>query len=577
MNTYKNKENPVTTEIIRNALTSAAKEMNASLFRSAYSPIIYEMKDCSVGIFNKDARMLGQSAGLPIFLGNLEVGINITTEYIGGLDKYQEGDVFIMNDSYMVGTHLNDITIFSPIFYKKQLVGFAATRAHWLDIGSKDPGYPMDSTNIYQEGLRMGPTKIVNAGETIQDVVDLICKNNRFSRNAFGDMNAQIAACRTGEKRFVDIIERFGQETVEGSIEDIFNQTELLELEALSELEEGEFFEEGYIDNDGVSSEPVKVKVKLTVKDNKIDIDLTGSDPSVKGSTNCGLAQTISACRVAYKAIIQPNIPVTGGSFKPMSIKVPEKSIFSAQEPSACSWYFTSLGLLIDLIVKALGSSKPELVSGAHYGDSMVVYFSGIDDRNGVEFLDVEATAGGWGAFDGSDGQDALINLVNGDFKNLPVEVFEENYPLKIVQYSIRQDSGGPGKYRGGNGIIREYEMVNKEGFLYSWFERSKTPAWGVLDGKEGLEPDVEVYKDGELIDKLLKVNQFHLDKGDRVKCLTGGGGGYGNPFDRDLENVKRDIIQGYISAKHAEKEYGVIINKQNELDYVRKEEIRKK
>src|SRR6056297_2469739 len=154
MNTYKNKENPVTTEIIRNALTSAAKEMNASLFRSAYSPIIYEMKDCSVGIFNKDARMLGQSAGLPIFLGNLEVGINITTEYIGGLDKYQEGDVFIMNDSYMVGTHLNDITIFSPIFYKKQLVGFAATRAHWLDIGSKDPGYPMDSTNIYQEGLR---------------------------------------------------------------------------------------------------------------------------------------------------------------------------------------------------------------------------------------------------------------------------------------------------------------------------------------------------------------------------------------------------------------------------------------
>lgn len=575
MQDYKFKENPVTTEIIRNALSSAAKEMNASLFRSAYTPIIYEMKDCSVGIFNKDAKMLGQSAGLPIFLGNLEVGINITTEYIGGIDKYKQGDVFIMNDSYMVGTHLNDITIFSPIFYKNQLVGFTATRAHWLDIGSKDPGYPMDSTNIYQEGIRLGPTKIVDAGEIRKDVVDLICCNNRFSRNAFGDMNAQIAACKTGEKRFIEIIERFGLETVERSIEDIFVQTEILEKEAIANLKEGEYFAEGCIDNDGTSTDSVDVKVKLTIKDGKMDIDLTGSSPRVKGSTNCGIAQTISACRVAYKSIIHPELPVTGGSFKSLSVTAPENSIFTAQEPAACAWYFTALGLLIDLVVKALEYAQPDLVAGAHYGDSMVVYFAGVDDRNGSEFLDVEATVGGWGAFKNGDGQDALINCVNGDFKNLPVEVFEVNYPLNIVQYSIRQDSGGPGKYRGGNGAIREYEMTNSEGFLYLWFERSKTPAWGVVGGKDGKPPIVEVYKDHKLVDKMLKINAYPLKPGDTIKCLTGGGGGYGSPYKRDVELVKNDVIQGYISKAHAIEEYGVVINELNEIDIEQTKKLR--
>ncbi len=561
------KENPITTEIIRNALISAAKEMNESLFRSAYSPIIYEMKDCSVGIFNEKCEILGQSAGLPIFLGNLEVAIEITAEFFGGFDTFKQGDVYIINDSFLVGTHLNDVTVFSPIFYQDKLVGFTANRAHWLDLGSKDPGYPMDATEIYQEGIRIGPTKLMDQGVLRKDVADLICKNSRFYRNAYGDMNAQIAACKTGEKRFVDIIDRFGMQTVQNSIHDIFLQSELMERAAVKEMPEGVFYGEGYLDNDGRSDDPVKIQMKMSIKDGEMEIDLTGSSPQVRGSTNCGLAQTISACRVAYKSLIHPEAPVTGGSFKPLKVIAPPRSIFSAEEPASCSWYFTALGVLIDLVVKSLQEVAPDLVAGAHYGDSMVVYFAGVNPRTKQGFLSVEATVGGWGGFAADDGQDALINCVNGDFKNLPVEVFESNYPVKVCRYEIRPDSAGPGKNRGGNGAIREYEVMIEDAALYSWFERSKTPAWGVCGGQSAQGPAVIVNTPNQEQTTMLKTNNYPLSKGSIVTCLTGGGGGYGNPYQRDLDKVKRDIEQGYITVKHAKEAYGVIADQDGNID----------
>lgn len=350
----------------------------------------------------------------------------------------------------------------------------------------------MDATEIYQEGIRIGPTKLMDRNVLRQDVADLICKNSRFYRAATGDMHAQIAACKTGEKRLVEIIKRFGLETVERSIKDIFMQSELMEREAIARMPDGTYYSEGYLDNDGNSDDPISVKIKLTVKSGEINIDLTGSSDQVKGSTNCGLAQTISACRVAYKSIIHPNAPVTGGCFKPLTVTAPKGSIFTAQEPASCSWYFSSLGLLIDLVVKALEQVAPDLVAGAHYGDSMVIYFAGTNPRTGQPFLDVEATVGGWGGFKNNDGQDALINSVNGDFKNLPIEVFETNYPVKITQYAIRTDSGGLGMNRGGNGAVREYQIMSDEAYLYLWFERSKTPAWGVVGGKSGQHPKVK-------------------------------------------------------------------------------------
>ncbi|WP_232490166.1 hydantoinase B/oxoprolinase family protein [Neobacillus cucumis] len=542
-------ENPITTEIVRNALTSIADEMNASLARSAFSPIIYEMKDCSVCLFNRDVELLGQSAGLPIFLGNIDECIKTTTKIIGGIDQYKDGDIYILNDSYIGGTHLNDVTIFSPIFYKNELVGFTANRAHWLDIGSKDPGYPMDATSIYQEGIRIPPTKIYDNGRALDDVIRLIVSNNRFQEAAMGDLNAQIAACRTGEKRFKELIARFTIERINRCVHDIFRQSEEMDRSVVRNIPDGIYNAEGYLDNDGVKDEPILVKVKVEVKGDFITIDLTGSSIQRSGQTNCGFAQTVSACRVAFKDLISPNTPVTGGNFKTMKIIAPEGTIFHAVEPAPCGWYFTPLGLLIDLIIKALSPVMKEKAAGAHYGDSMVVTFGGVDDKANEPFLSVEATAGGWGAFESGDGQSALINHVSGDFKNLPIEVFESKYPLRVNQYALRNNSGGSGQYRGGLGVIKEYEVLCENAFVSLWFERSKTPAWGLFGGHAGMGPDVEIIS-GNKVEHLLKVNGKPIQKGDIVIVKTGGGGGYGDPSQRSSEKIELDIRNEYVNIE---------------------------
>ncbi|WP_394140089.1 hydantoinase B/oxoprolinase family protein [Cytobacillus oceanisediminis] len=542
-------ENPVTTEIVRNALISAADEMNASLARSAFSPIIYEMKDCSVCIFNRDVELLGQSAGLPIFLGNIDECIKVTTEMIGGIEYYNDGDVYILNDSYIGGTHLNDVTVFSPIFFNEELVGFTANRAHWLDIGSKDPGYPMDATSIYQEGIRILPTKIYDKGKPIEDVIRLIVSNNRFREAALGDLNAQIAACRTGEKRFKELIIRFGIDRINRCIHDIFKQSEEMDRSVIRSIPDGVYEAEGYLDNDGVKDEPILVKVQVRVEEENITIDLTGSSKQRFGQTNCGYAQTISACRVAFKDLISPFSPVTGGNFRTMNVIAPEGTIFHATEPAPCGWYFTPLGILIDLIIKALSPVMKEKAAAAHYGDSMVVTFAGMDENTNESFLSVEATAGGWGAFHSGDGQSALINHVSGDFKNLPIEVFESKYPIRINQYALRENSGGAGKHRGGLGVVREYEILSDNTSVSLWFERSKTPAWGLFGGHSGAEPDVEIVSEGKP-EHLLKVNGKKIKKGDILIAKTGGGGGFGDPAERSAIDIESDLRNGYITKQ---------------------------
>lgn len=556
-------ENPIITEIIRNALNSAAEEMNDSLARSSFSPIIYEMKDCSVGIYNERAELLGQSSGLPMFLGNLDVCIKETSKYIGGNNQYKPGDVYIMNDSYLTGTHLNDITIISPIFFEEELVGFSATRAHWLDVGAKDPGTPMDSTEIYQEGLRIPPTKIYDAGDPLKDIINIITINSRLSESTLGDLNSQIAACRTGERRLNEIIKKHGLLTFRRSVKDIFKQSQIMDKEQISSIPDGVYKSEGFLDNDGVDSDPVLVKVEVVVNGDRLKIDLTGSSEQRPGMSNCGSAQTVAACRVAFKHLIGPDAPVTGGNFKTMDIEIPRRTIFSAEEPAACGWYFTSLGLLIDLIIKALSPVLKSESAAAHYGDSMVVTFAGKDRKTNSTFLHVEPTAGGWGAFESDDGQSGLINNSNGDFKNLPIEVFEEKYPFKINEYSLRKNSGGAGVNRGGLGVIREYELLS-DANLSLWFERSETPAWGLFGGNPGMPPKVTVIT-GKGKENMLKVNAKPLEKGDRVVLETGGGGGFGDPSDRSLDKIREDIKDEYIDTDKAFEDYGVTVDSETQ------------
>ena len=569
------KADPISTEIIRNAFISIAQDMNAVLIRSAYTPVIYEGKDCVVALLDEKGEVLGQSSGLPLFLGNLQVCVQETAK-IYGWDYFKEGDIFFVNDSFFTGTHLNDITIFAPIFWKSKLAGFSASRAHWLDVGGKDPGGSMDSTNIYQEGFRWPVTRLYENNEPKKEIIEFLRINGRFGYSLIGDMNAQIAAGKTGEKRFQGILNRFGIDLVRSARDEIFRQSEELEKNAVKNLKNGTYYANGYLDDDGLRSDPVKINMKVIVEDEKITIDLGGSADQTQGPVNCGFAQTISACRVAFKLLINPKRPVDGGTFKTLEVTAPKGSIFKAEEPAACQWYFSSLGLLIDAFVKALSGSAKELSAAAHYGDSMVIFIGGVDPRNNFPFLSVEPTCGGWGGFEGSDGADALINNVNGGFKDLPIEVFESKYPVSIFNYGFRENSGGPGKYRGGLGLYREY-TINTDGFVSLWFERSVTPAWGLFGGKDGLPPNVNIKIPNEDEKNLLKANGLQIKKGTVLTTYTGGGGGFEETLDRDPENVLYDVKNRYVSIEDAKRDYKVAITSDLKIDTNLTNQLRKK
>ena len=567
------KADPISTEIIRNAFISIAQDMNAVLIRSAYTPVIYEGKDCVVALLDEKGEVLGQSSGLPLFLGNLQVCVQETAKMYGW-DYFKEGDIFFVNDSFFTGTHLNDITIFAPIFWKDKLAGFSASRAHWLDVGGKDPGGSMDSTNIYQEGFRWPVTRLYENNEPRKEIIEFLRINGRFGYSLIGDMNAQIAAGKTGEKRFQGILDRFGIDLVRSARDEIFRQSEELEREAVKKIKNGTYYADGFLDDDGLGSDPVKINMKVIVEDEKITIDLDGSADQTQGPVNCGFAQTISACRVAFKLLINPKRPVDGGTFKTLDVAAPKGSIFKAEEPAACQWYFSSLGLLIDAFVKALSSSAKELSAAAHYGDSMVIFIGGVDPRNNFPFLSVEPTCGGWGGFEGSDGADALINNVNGGFKDLPIEVFESKYPVSIFNYGFRENSGGLGKSRGGLGLYREY-TINTDGFVSLWFERSVTPAWGLFGGKDGLPPNVNIKIPNEDEKNLLKANGLQIKKGTVLTTYTGGGGGFEEPLDRDPKNVLNDVKNRYVSIEKAKEDYKVSITADLEIDQSATQKLR--
>jgi N-methylhydantoinase B len=548
---------PITAEVLRNSFRAIADEMNANLARSAFSPIIYEMKDCSVGVFNEQAELLGQSPGLPVFLGALDEAIKAVIAKVG-LANFRAGDVYMSNDPYVTGSHLNDITAVSPVLFAGQVIGFTATKAHWMDVGAKDAGVSIDTTEIYQEGVRFGPTRIVAGGEPVSDVIDILMRNSRLPQPLLGDMNAQIAACRTGERRYLQVVERFGIETVRAATEVIFGQSERADRAVIKTFPDGVYVADGYIDSDGSSDEPAYVKTTVTIAGSDLTIDLTGSSHQRPGCANVGLAQTISAARLAYKFLINPHHAPNGGHFRALKLIVPPGTMYSAQEPAACVYYGTPLGLMIELVLKALAQAIPDRVAAGQRSDPMNVVLSGRLPDGRVSYVTAESTAVGFGAFAGSDGANGVVNHMGGDLKNLPVEVLESKYPLQIRRYALECDSAGPGEYRGGLGVIKDYVAIDSTSHLTLWFERNVTPPWGLEGGGVGRPAGVILGPGTANEHVLMKVNHLPIPPGLIISARTGGGGGYGPPRKRLVAWVLDDILDGYVSRQGAEADYGL-------------------
>ena len=547
---------PITTEVVRNFVISCAEDMNASLWRSAHSAVIYEGKDSAVALLDEHGNMLGQSTGVPLFIGAIDACVHHVRDYYG--DDIAEGDVFIMNDSYMQGTHLHDITAVGPIFHAGELIGFGAARAHWNDIGAIDPGSTMESTSIYQEGLRLGPTRIVCRGRPVREWYDHLRLNTRFPDASIGDLGAQIAAIRTGERRLGQLLNRIGAETYRASCRNIFEQARRLDREAIAAIPDGRWFREGWLDDDGIGEDPVRVALTLTIEGEVLTVDLDGSSGPVPGSVNCGATQTESLLRLAYKTMINPDRAITGGSFETMHVKIPESCVFNAREPAACEWYFTGLGLLADLFISCMSEAMPDRSTAAHYGDSMVAAFFSVDPGRG-HWIAIEPTAGGWGGRADGDGESALINLVNGGFRNIPAEVYETKFPVRVEEFAFRSDSGGAGRHRGGCGVIRRYRLLD-DCHCALWFERSRTPAWGLNGGADGKGPRIAIRHPDGTVETPLKMRARPLTAGTLVETFTGGGGGNGDPGERLRDSVLADVRQGFVTPESARRDYGVVV-----------------
>lgn len=593
-----------TVEIVRNYLNSAATEMQRTLTRTAYNTIIYEILDFGISLYDSDRNLIADSPGLSLFLGANDYSLEKGVQYVGE-ENLEPGDVLILNYPYWNSSHTLDVTLFAPIFLDEgndtggkqeddgRLVGYAVSRAHWLDLGAKDPGYVLDSTDVHQEGVLFPGTKVYDGGEPNEEILDIIRFNSRLPEKVIGDLNAQIAALRTGTDRVEELHEKYGTETVESAIDQILDHGAETAREAVAYLPDGSWTAHDYLDNDGITTDPIEMAVEVTVDGEEFHVDFSGSSEQVAGPVNVPLGRTQAASKFCLKTLTTPDQAANTGHYDPLDITVPEGNLFNASHPAPTYTLWASI-LVVDVIYKALASGMPDRIPASSGGDVCSVMLYGEDTDTGEKFVEANNEGVGWGGTAGHDGSNALMHVVQTMVRNVPVEVFETKAPIAFDRLSLRQDSGGAGKHRGGLGIRRDYRITDEVEAL-TLIKKTRTDGWALDGGSPGarnvvvldeLEEDwaervqvfadnSDLYEEGEH-QKHVGMMRGTFQPGEIVSNRTGGGGGYGNPLDRDPERVLEDVIDGYVSRTAAREEYGVVITEDGGIDEDRTERIRR-
>ncbi|MBN2324759.1 MAG: hydantoinase B/oxoprolinase family protein [Spirochaetes bacterium] len=561
------KVDPITLEVIRNRLIAASRDIRRTIERAAYSPILYEVVDFSCGVLDSEAALIAETPGLPIFLANLGYAVESTYRTIGR-ENLDPGDVILCNDPYNGGgTHCPDLTVLSPAFYDDEIRGWAAFRGHTVDMGGIYPGgWYSNTTEVFQEGFRLPPVKLMSGGKPNEDVFRLIRTNTRVPDAVLGDIRAMIAAVRKASSRFYEIMDTYGLEATLAAISEILDQGEKLARAAVRRIPDGTYRAEALLDGDGNDDEPldvnVWVRVEITVDDDEMTIDFTGTDPQCRGPMNVPEPSTISSARYGFKIITTPDLPCNEGFFRPLEVVIPEGSLLKPEFPAACAMWPVPTTTIPDLILKALAPALPDRVRAGHFGDSMANFIYGTDPRTKKYYVCAEGDAGGYGGKPYEDGEHAFFSMDLGDTYNVPVEVAEVRYPWRVERFELRQDSGGPGKYRGGLGVIRDYKILgHKAGLTVTTDRVENTPPWGLFGGKDA-EPNITViFRNDGTEEKWRKISNLPLDENEVVSFRTGGGGGFGNPLERDPESVLEDVLNGYISPQSALDDYGVVLS----------------
>jgi len=543
--------NPITVEVVRSGLAHIANEMATVLRKTSYNMMIYEVRDYCVGIVDPDGNILSQNFGaLPIFLADLGPAI-VDGVRTHGRDGFQPGDVLIMNHPYVCGQHLNNVVVYTPFFHRGELVAFLAVRAHWIDIGGTRVGFGYSGTReIYEEGLQFRSLRLYRGEQANRDLFQLISDNVRFAESCLGDLRAQIAACRVGERGLTQLVGRYGLNVFLRCVAAIGDQSEALARQQVARIKPGIYEAEALFDSDGVDlNRPVPLKVKVIVDGEEMTIDFSEISGQVPGSINSGESGAVAAARVAFKCLVSPFSPIDEGCFRALKVVIPPGKILSATPPAPVGNWSRTLPTVIDLIFKALAPALPDKIAAGHKGDMGGYAFFGNDPRTGRRYLCQTIMGGGWGARASEDGQNATVSMCQGDVQNAPVELQELYYPVLVEQHRLREGSGGAGKFRGGLGIEITVKtlcdcMVNIN------VERTRTPPWGLFGGDGGAAAKALVKQSPEEAGAwMTKRPNLPLKKGGSVTFFTAGGGGFGGSTQRPPELMERDRSLGYMPA----------------------------
>ena len=546
-------------EIIASAFEAATREMAASLVRTAFSPNIKERADCSTAICDATGRALSLMTNAPAHLGSTLRLVSAILQRFPA-ETLRPGDAFLANDPYIVGvTHLNDCTVATPIFHEGRLVAFAAAVAHHSDVGGRVPGSEAgDSVSIFQEGIRVPPVQIYVAGKPRADVLEMFHLNSRMPHYGEGDLMAQMASCTRGNARVQELFVKYGYETMLKCVDEMLDATELRVRTGIrSVLKEGTYSAVDWLDEDGVSGERIKLAVTLTIKDGHLTLDLSDCSPQIASGKNVPLTHSYATAYFCLKSVVDPFVPTNEGLYRAVSVIAAEGLVVNPKPPSAVSSRNMTSMILAEAMLNALGQAAPSR-SVAAGGPGQGCISAGADPKSQRYFINDENLAGGQGARCSADGMDVvMINMTNTS--NLPVEAMEMEFPLRIERYELVTDSGGPGKYRGGMGIVRDMRLLANNAGVSLRSSRQKFPAPGMAGGLPG-GLGTFIRNPGTATETRLGMTTSGTPfaNGDVLRVMSPGGGGYGDPRERDPAAVKRDLVEGKISADVARKVYGL-------------------
>ena len=552
---------PITLEVIRHRLKSIADEMEMTLLKSAYSSIIKEGLDASTAIFDIHGETIAQGNSIPIHLGSLVPAVRAI------LDRFppstmREGDAYILNNPYHGGTHLPDLTIVAPVIYQGEPVALGCTIAHHQDIGGKTPGsIPPDATEIFQEGLIMPPLKLYEAGRPNETLHEIIKSNVRIPDVVIGDIRAQLAACHVAKTRIAALVDEYDKEIVLDSMRTLLDNSEAATRRVLENVPDGTYSFADYLDNDGIDMDiRPRIQVTVTVKGSDISFDFTGSSPQVKGPFNSPLSSTLSTVYYIVRAITGADISTNSGCFRPIKVTLPDSSIVNPSSPAPVNSRTATVKRITDVLQGALVQAVPDKLPAASSGQLLVMALGGIDPATNRAYVTSELGAGGMGARPNADGIDAVETDVT-NCMNIPAESIEMDYPIRIIKSRLWNDSGGAGKFRGGLGLEKVFEVGRGEATITYRGERHTVPPWGLFGGLPGEKSMARIVRKTGEVEEVAPKATLRLREGDQLHIFTAGGAGYGDPLDRDPGPVLQDVLDRRVSMSSALEDYGVVIN----------------